>query len=148
MISKELIQKLREVSGAGIIECKKALEKNDFDFEKALAFLKKESQTKAEQKKERKTGAGLLETYIHNQRVGVLLEMRTETDFVSRSTIFKQLAHEIALQIAAMAPENPSELLKQPYIKNETITIADLINQTIAQVGENIRVERFCRYEL
>ncbi|PIR07520.1 translation elongation factor Ts [Candidatus Jorgensenbacteria bacterium CG_4_8_14_3_um_filter_38_10] len=148
MNPKELIQKLRESTGAGIMECKKALEKSKNDFEKALNLLKKQGRLKAGQKKERKTGAGFLEAYIHNQRVGVLLEIRSETDFVSRSPIFKELAHEITLQIAAMAPADISELLKQLYIKNESLTIADLINQTIAKVGENIQVERFCRYEI
>ena len=103
---------------------------------------------RAEKKGERKTGAGHIETYIHAGRIGVLLEMRCETDFVARSDQFRSLAHEIAMQIAAMAPEAPEELLKQLCIKDPAVSIENLIKKNIAVLGENIKVEKFCRYEV
>ena len=142
------IQKLREITGAGVMECKKALEKSGGDIDKAVKIIHEQGIFKAEQKSERRTGAGLLTTYIHNERIGVLLELRCETDFVVKSKPFRELAHELAMQISAMAPEDAEELQKQPYIKDESITVAEFVKRTIAQVGENIRVERFCRYEL
>ncbi|MFA5386184.1 MAG: translation elongation factor Ts [Candidatus Paceibacterota bacterium] len=142
------IQKLREETGAGVMECKKALEEAKGDLEKAKKVLYESGLAKANSKSGRNTGAGLLETYIHNQRVGVLLEVRCETDFVAKNEVFKELAHIVAMQIAAMNPENVEALLKQPSIKNEKETIEDLVKQYIAKIGENIRVERFCRYEL
>jgi len=142
------IQKLREETGAGVMECKKAIEEAGGDFEEAKKFIYERGLVKAGQKSERITGAGLLETYIHNHRVGVLLELRCETDFVAKNELFKELAHNLAMQIAAMNPENIEELLKQPSIRDESQTIEELIKQYIAKTGENIRVERFCRYEL
>ena len=142
------IQKLREKTGAGVMECKKALEEAKGDFEKAEKIIYEKGLVKASQKSERATGAGLLESYIHNQRVGVLLELRCETDFVAKNELFKNLAHNLTMQIAAMNPGNVEELLKQPFIKNEKETVEDFIKQHIAKLGENIRVERFCRYEL
>lgn len=145
---KEQIQKLREITGAGVMECSKALKEANGDLEKAIAIIHEQGLVKAENKKERATGAGLLESYIHNERVGVLLELHCETDFVSRSKDFRELAHDLVMQIAAMEPADVDDLLKQMYIKDETITVEDLIKRTIAKTGENIRVEHFCRYEL
>lgn len=145
---KEDLIKLRELTGAGVMECKRALEESKGDFEKAKELIGKAGAARAEKKKERKTGAGLLHSYIHNNRVGVLIEVRCETDFVARSEPFQELVHELALHIAAGEPENPETLLKEPYVKDESITIAQLIDKTIAQVGENIQVERFARFEL
>lgn len=142
------IQKLRDITGAGVIECKKALEEADGDFDKAIAIIHERGLIKAEKKSERTTGAGILESYIHNERVGVLFEFRCETDFVARSKEFKELAHNLIMQIAAMNPTSVEDLLKQTYIKDELLTVENLIKQTIAKFGENIRVERFCRYEL
>jgi len=142
------IQKLREISGAGVMECKKALEEANGDFDKAISIIHERGQVLAQKKKERTTGAGVLESYIHNERVGVLLELRCETDFVAKSKEFKELAHNLAMQIAAMAPADVNDLLKQIYIKDEKLTIDELIKQTIAKFGENIQIERFCRYEI
>ena len=105
-----LVVKLRETTGAGVMECKRALEKAGGNLEKAVEFIHEAGLLKAESKKERKTGAGLLHAYIHNERVGVILEVRAETDFVVRSEPFKELAHNIVMQIAAMNPK---------YIKQE-----------------------------
>ncbi len=142
------IQKLREMTGAGVMECKRAMEKAGGDFDKAVSIIHEQGLVKAENKKERTTGAGLLESYIHNERVGVMLELRCETDFVARSEEFRGLAHELVMQIAAMNPAGVDELLKQMYIKDESLTIDDLIKRMVAKFGENIQIERFCRYEL
>lgn len=142
------VQKLRELTGAGVMECKKALEESEGDIEEATKIINERGVRRAEAKSERKTGAGHLESYVHNGRIGVLLELRAETDFTVRSQSFRDLAHELAMQISAMAPTDVNELLAQPYIKEESITVHDLIKRVIAQVGENIKVERFCRYEV
>ncbi len=144
----EEISKLREVTGAGVMDCKKALREANGNFDKAMEIIRERGAAIAEKRGERKTGAGVLESFVHNGRVGVLLELRTETDFVARSEPFRELAHEIVMQIAAMEPENAEALLKQPYVKDESMNVEGLINSVIAKVGENIKVERFCRYEL
>ena len=144
----EEISKLREVTGAGVMDCKKALREANGNFDKAIEVIRERGAAIAEKRGERKTGAGVLESFVHNGRVGVLLELRTETDFVARSEPFQELAHEIVMQIAAMEPENAEALLKQSYIKDESMDVEGLINSVIAKVGENIKVERFCRYEL
>ena len=130
------------------MECKRALQDAKGSFEEAVRLIHERGLVKARKKEGRSTGAGLVESYIHNERVGVLLELHSETDFVVRSDPFRKLAHELAMQIAAMAPENVNALLKQPYIKDETLTVGDLVKRTVAQVGENIKVERFARYEV
>ena len=142
------VQKLREMTGAGVMDCKRALDDAGGDFEKAVQLINERGIIKAEKKAARATGAGYLESYIHNGRVGVLLEMRCETDFVAHSDPFKALARELSMQIAAMNPENTDALLKQPYIRDEKLTIDQFVKNTVAKVGENIRVEKFCRYEI
>lgn len=130
------------------MECKRALDEAGGDLEKAKSIIFERGLTKAEKKSSRATGAGLLETYVHNNRVGVLLELRCETDFVARNELFKELAHNIAIHIAAMNPSNIEELLAQNYVKNESIIIDALIKEAISKIGENIKVEKFCRYEI
>jgi len=147
-MNKADIQKLREETGAGVMDCKRALEEANGHFEKAKDIVRERGIVIAEKKEGRATGAGLLKEYIHNERVGVLLEMRGETDFAIHSEPFQELAHALAMQIAAMAPEDVDELLKQNYIKNESMTVETLIKETMGVVGENITVARFCRYEL
>ena len=142
------VQKLREMTGAGVMECKKALQDAAGDFDKAVQIINERGLVKAEKKAGRATGAAILESYIHNNRVGVLLELRCETDFVVHSDPFKQLAKDLVMQIAAMDPENPESLLGQPFIKDEKLTIDALIKGVVAKTGENIQVARFCRYEL
>ncbi len=144
----EQIKKLREVTGAGVMDCEKAFEGSGGDFDKAIRIINERGLIKAQSKSERKTGAGLLESYVHNGRIGVLLEIRAETDFVVRSEPFRALAHELAMHISAMAPEDTESLLRQPFIKDESITVEDLIKRTVGKIGENIRVEKFCRYEV
>ena len=143
-----ILIRLREATSAGVMDCKKALDDAGGDFDKAKQLIFERGVAKAEKRAERKTGAGLLETYVHNGRIGVILELRCETDFVAKTDVFKTLAHDLSMHVASMNPENPEELLKQPFVKDESITISDLITQAIAKTGENIKVERFCRYEL
>jgi elongation factor Ts len=142
------IQKLREVTAAGVMECKRALEDAKGNFDEAVKLLRARGIEKAERKSTRATGAGLLEAYIHQNRVGVLLDIHAETDFVVRSAPFRELAHELAMQIAAMDPKDVPALLAQPYIKDATMTVEALVKSTVAKVGENIAVARFVRYEL
>jgi len=147
-ISAQEVQRLREATGAGIMDAKKALQDAKGNFDEAVKIIHERGQVKAERKADRATGAGVLESYIHNGRVGVLLDIRCETDFVARAEDFQNLAHELVMQIAAMNPQTNAELLKQPYIKDAALTVEKVIKSVIAKVGENIRVERFVRYEL
>lgn len=147
-MSKDLVIKLREETGAGVMQCKRALEEANGDYEKAKTLIAKAGAVKAEAKKERKTGSGLLEAYVHNGRVGVLLEIRCETDFVAKADPFKELAHDVAMHIAAMNSESVESLLSEPFVKNESLTVKDLINTAVGKIGENIAVARFVRYEL
>ncbi len=140
--------KLREETGAGVMDCKKALEESQGDLEKAKEIIFASGAAKAQKRAERKTGAGVLDSYIHNDRIGVLVELRCETDFVAKTDIFKSVAHEIAMHIAFSNPLDTMEILTQPSIKDESITIGDVITQLIARTGENCKLERFCRYEL
>lgn len=130
------------------MECKRALERAHGDLDQAVQFIHEAGVVLAEKKGSRETRAGILAAYIHNERVGVLLELRCETDFVARSEPFRKLAHEITMQIAAMNPETRETLLVEPYIRDAAHTVGQLLSQTIAQCGENIAIERFCRYEL
>lgn len=163
-ITTEIVKDLREKSGAGIMDCRNALKSTDGNMEKALEILKEKGLLKAQKKAERATGSGLVECYVHTAgRIGAMVEINCETDFVARTDLFKDLAHCIAMQVAAMAPvcvskENAPEggeaipdedcLLLQPYIKDPTKLIKDVIAETIAKTGENIKVRRFSRYEL
>jgi elongation factor Ts len=144
----DTIQKLREVTGAGVMECKKALMDAEGDFDRAIQIIHERGLVKVEKRLDRETGAGLIESYVHNERIGVLLDLRAETDFVVRSEPFRALAHELAMQVAAMAPKDVLELLKQPYIKDETKTVKDIVNEVIARVGENIKINAFSRLEV
>ncbi len=147
-MSTNNVAKLRELTGAGVMECKNALDVANGDLEKAKLIIQEQGFLKAEKKASRATGAAILESYIHNGRIGVLLELRAETDFVVRSEPFKVLAKDLAMHISAASPESVDELLKQPFIKNESLTIEQLIKNAIAKIGENIQVARFCRYEV
>lgn len=142
------IQKLRESTGIGIMECKKALEEAGGDFDKAIVVLRERGLAMADKREGRATGAGILEAYVHNGRIGVLLELRCETDFVAQNSSFKELARDLTMQIASMNPADVDSLMKQAYIKDEALTIEALIKQAIAKTGENIRVERFCMYKI
>lgn len=148
MVKTDDVQKLREATGAGVMECKTALDDTAGDFEKAVSLIKERGLVKAETKKERAAHSGIIESYVHNDRIGVLLEIYSETDFVARSQPFRELAHNLVMQIAAMDPQTVDSLLAQNYIKEESKTIGNLVKETIAKVGENIKVERFIRYQI
>lgn len=193
-ITTEMIKTLREATGAGFLDCRKALEQSDGDMNKALDFLREKGLATATKRSGRQASEGVLELYTHgNGRVGVMVEVNCESDFVGRSEAFRELAHEIALQIAATSPEYIAEadvpasviehetmiatvkakeegkpdgviprivegslkkfkdefvLMNQPYIRDESITVQELINQKIAAIGENIIVRRFQRWAL
>jgi elongation factor Ts len=163
-ISAQTIKELREKTGAGVMDCKNALQETSGDLEKACEVLTKRGIAIAQKKEERAANSGLVENYIHpGGKIGAMIEINCETDFVARTDEFKNLAHDIALQIAAMSPQFITRediphgieddpvticLLLQPFIKDPTKTIQDLITETIAKVGENIKVRRFIRFQL
>ena len=163
-ISAEKVKELREKTGAGVMDCKKALIEAGGDFAKAADVLSERGLVIARKKAERIANQGIIESYVHQGgRIGVIVEVNCETDFVARTPEFKELAHDIALQIAAMSPqfvsseEGHSEvevdlkeacLLLQPFVKDPGKTIQNIITETIAKVGENIKIRRFCRFEL
>jgi len=143
------IKKLRELTSAGFADCKSALEESKGDLKKAEELLKEKGLVKAAKKSNRATGSGLVDTYVHlNGQIGVVLSLLCETDFVARTDEFKNLAHEIAMQIAAMDPRDSKELVKQDYIRDPSKKIEDLIKENIATLGENIVVGEFKRIEL
>ena len=163
-ISTEAIKILREKCGAGVMECRNALAETEGNVDKAFEALQAKGFLKAAKKAERVTGQGLVEAYVHNGgRVGALIELNCETDFVARTDEFKSLAHDVAMQVAAMCPlylaenDRPADceveaesacLLLQPFIKDPSKSINDLITAVIARTGENIRLKRFARFEL
>jgi len=193
-ITTQQIKELREATGAGVLDCRKALEQAGGDSNKALEFLREKGLVTAAKRADREASEGVVELYSHGKgRVGVMVEVNCETDFVARSDIFRTFAHEVALQIAASAPrymrpdEIPAEvldlqreiattrareegkpqdvtnkivegmlekfkdetcLLRQVYIRDESITIEKLLLQNIASIGENVVIRRFARWEL
>lgn len=163
-ISIDMIKDLRAQSGAGIMDCRSVLLETEGDILKALEILKAKGLLKAQKKAGRTTKQGLVEAYIHTAgRIGAMIEVNCETDFVARTDEFKEMAHCLAMQVAALAPqyiseedipegaeETPEEacLLNQQYIKDPTKTVKEIITETIAKVGENITISRFTRYEL
>ncbi len=163
-ISIEAVKELRNRTNAGIADCNKALLEADGDIEKAVGLLRQRGLAIAEKKKDAIVTEGIIESYIHHtKRVGALVELNCETDFVARTDEFKKLARDLAMQIVASSPQfirredmppeteaNPQEvcLLSQPFIKDPTRTVQDIITETIAKVGENIRLRRFARFEL
>lgn len=149
MITAQQIKELRDQTGVSVSACKKALEEADGVVEKALDALRKESAKTAEKKTDRFLGSGVVEAYIHNnKKVGVLVELKSESDFVSTNEEFKALAKDVAMQVAACNPGGAEELLAQSFIKNPSITIKDLINQAVQKFGERIEISRFERYNL
>lgn len=193
-ITTEMVKKLREATNAGILDCRNALEQSEGDFNKAVDILREKGLAQAAKRATRVAGEGVVELYSHgNGRVGVMLEVNCETDFVARSEEFRKLAHELALQIAASSPlcireedlpqealdheadiasakakedgkpdavipkivegylekyKNEVVLLRQTYIRDESLVVQDLINQAVVSLGENIVVRRFVRWAL
>jgi elongation factor Ts len=193
-ITTEMIKTLREATGAGILDCRKALDQSNGDMDAAMDFLREKGLATATKRSGRQASEGVVELYTHgNGRVGVMIELNCETDFVGRSEAFRTLAHELALQIAATSPQYvleadiPTEVIEreikiatakakedgkpaailpkitegavkkfkdefvlmlQPYIRDESISVQELINQKVAALGENIIVRRFARWAL
>lgn len=144
----ELIKKLREETGAGIADCKEALRESKGDLTRAKEWLQQKGFDKAASKEGRTVKAGIVDVYSHAGRVGVLVELLCETDFVARTEDFKKLAHEISLQITSMNPKSVEELLKQEYIRDNSLVVEQLIKSTVGKLGENIQVGRFERIAL
>ena len=192
-ITVDMVKELRQRTGAGVLDCRNALEQEDGDFEKAVKLLRKKGLAIAAKKADREANEGLVEAYVHaGGKLGVLVELNCETDFVARTDDFRELAHDVALQVAAASPlylspedvpaevvereqqrereeageDKPDEvverilegklkkyhqevcLLEQPFIRDEGMTVRDLITDKIAKLGENIKVRRFVRFEL
>jgi len=158
--STEQIKELREKTGAGIMECKRALDEGG-SMPEAEKLLKKWGLATAEKKAGREAGQGVIDSYVHAGRIGAMIELNCETDFVARTDDFKTLAREIAMQVAATNPnrisakdEKPADtdgdlaLLDQPYIRDPSRTVQDLVNESIAKLRENIVVRRIARFEL
>ena len=160
-ISAARVKELRELSGAGVMECKKALVEAAGDIQRALQMLREQGLSQAAKRGDRETGQGLIEAYIHGGgRIGVLLELQCETDFVARTPDFQQLAHDLAMQVAATDPssldgeegqESDADslpLLKQPFIKDPGRTVGDIVKEVAAKTRENVVVRRFIRFQL
>lgn len=163
-VTNEMVKQLREATGAGVMDCKRALEEADGDLEKAMVILREKGIAAAAKRAERETNQGVVQSYIHaGGRIGVLVEVNCETDFVAKTDEFTGLARDIAMQIAAMNPlvvnvddrkpemEGRDEeivLLSQPFIKDSGKTIGDMVKDAIAKTGENVRISRFVRFEL
>ena len=163
-VSLEAIKDLREQTSAGVMDCKNALEEADGDIAKAVELLRRKGLSTAAKKASRETLEGVVDCYIHTgSRVGAIVEVNCETDFVARTPEFKELVHNLAMQVAAMAPRyvddaavpdentvDPEEalLMEQAFIKDPSRTIRDVVNDVTARVGENIRVRRFQRFAL
>ena len=144
-----LVKQLRESTGAGMLDCQKALEASKGDIGKAVEILRKKGEKIAEVKQGRSTKEGVVEAYIHsNKKIGVLVELRSETDFVARNPEFQKLAHDIAMQIAATSPESIEDLLVQESIRDPKTTIGESIKQAIQKFGENIEISHIERLAL
>jgi elongation factor Ts len=158
------VKELREMTGAGVMDCKRALQEADGDMTKAADILRDRGLSAAEKKSHRTTEQGLVECYIHaGGRIGAMVEVNCETDFVARTDDFQKLARELAMQVAATGPLSVSKedlppiaegkpeelcLLLQPYIRDPSRTVQDIVNDVIAKTGENVQVRRFARFEL
>lgn len=149
MISMDQIKEFRQKTGFSIMECKKALEEAEGDDKKAIKILEAKGAEKALKKSERAAKQGLIEPYIHsNGKVGVLLELNCETDFVARNEEFKTLAHDLAMHIAAMNPKDVKEFEEQPFIKDPEKKVGDLVKDLVGKLGENIKIGKFSRLEI
>lgn len=149
MASAQDVARLRADTGAGVMESKRALEETDGDFERAKALLKERGLAKAAKKSDREAKEGIVEAYVHaGGRIGALVEVSSETDFVARNQDFKDLARNIAMQVAAMDPASVEELVDQPYIRDQGKTIRDLVTAVAASTGENVQIRRIARFEL
>lgn len=141
------IKKLREETGAGMLDCKKCLEKADGNYDEAKKLAIAKGLAKAEKKSDRETKEGYIASYVHaNFKVAALVEILCETDFVARNDEFQTMARDVAMQVVAMGADNVEELLAQDFIKDPSITIEELIKRLSGKIGEKFVVSRFVRY--
>ena len=156
MVTIEQIKELRSRTGISVLQCKEALEEAGGDEEKAAILLRKKGAEVSRKKQGRILGSGVVEAYIHaGSKIGVLVELLCETDFVARNSEFKELASDIAMHIAAMNPEHVDSgsegdqaLLEQPFVKDPSLTVCNLIEQAVQKFGEKVEIGHFTRYEL
>src|SRR3989440_10270042 len=147
--SKDHVKRLREETGAGVMDCKRALDEAKGNFEKARGLIKERGLAKAKEKADREAKEGIVEAYVHaGGRIGAMVELSSETDFVARNPDFRGLAKEIAMQVAAMDPKNLDELLEQAYIRDASKKVGELVTGIAATTGENVSVRRFTRFQL
>lgn len=148
-ININTIKTLRDETGAGVMRVKAVLEEVKGDQKKALKILKKEGFEKVAKRSERETSQGIVVSYIHHSnKIGVLVEILTETDFVAKNDLTQTLAKEVALQIASMSPKDNKELENQEFIKDPKKKISDLVKEVSAKTGENIKIGKFARIEI
>ncbi len=163
-VTVENIKALRDITGAGVMDSKKALEEAGGDLKRAEDILRQQGIASAAKKASRATNQGVIESYIHSGgRIGAIVEVNCETDFVARTDDFRELAHSLAMQIAAMSPSYVDEasapegekvdaaqdcLLQQPFIRDPSKTVQELVTETVGKLGENVRVRRFSRFSL
>ena len=140
------ISELREQTGMGLMDIKRALDEADGNRGKALEVLRERGAQIHAKKADRAAGEGLIEAYVHGGRIGVLLELNCETDFVARSETFKSFAHDVALQVSSMAPETVEELLLQDFIRDSKRTMDQYLQEVSAKLGERVVIKRFARY--
>ncbi|MDD3531921.1 MAG: translation elongation factor Ts [Candidatus Shapirobacteria bacterium] len=149
LVSISVVKKLREQTGAGVMACRQVLEKTQGDFDQALEELTKGHQEIAAKKADRETSQGKVFAYVHGDgKIGALVALSCETDFVARTGDFADLGKELAMQVVAMNPANSKELLTQNYIRDPEILVEDLLSKMIAKTGENIRVKDIYRLEI
>ena len=149
MITLELIKELRELTGAGVMDAKKALEETSGDIKKAQEIIKAKGLAKAESKADREVKSGKIYCYTHaGGSAAAMVEMACETDFVAGNEEFDNLCKEVAMQIVSMKPETVDELLAMPYVRDSSKTIDQLIKELIGKTGENIQIRRFARFKL
>ncbi len=143
------VKTLREQTGAGVMDCKKALEEANGDMKQAAKLVKQRGMARAEKKADRETKEGYVTSYVHaTGKVAAMVELLCETDFVARNEEFRALTHDLAMQVASMNPKDVPELLKQEYIKDPGVTIEDLVKQLSGKIGEKLAVNRIVRFEV
>lgn len=148
MSELNVLKQLREETGVAIMDIKKALDEAGGDVAKAREILKQRSAMIVEKKAGRVTKQGLIETYTHLGRIGAMVEVNCETDFVARNEDFKAFVHDLVLHVASMNPADMDELMQQPFFKDEKVTIRQMLDDLIGKIGENIQIRRFARFEL
>lgn len=148
-ITAEQIKELRDATGVSVMQCKKALEESQGDMDAAKVALRAIAAAQAEKKADRELGAGVIATYVHaNKKMGVMLEMQCETDFVSQNEEFMNAANQIALHIGAMDPESVEALLEQPFIMNPELTVKQVIDGVVQKTGERVELSKFVKYAI